>query len=215
LWIVFQVGNFFYKTRFVEENTAAILAKQASPYPRMHYFTFDSCMGEVISDGSILTPALTVGPKVVGLDVAKFNSKVGDPCRPFLLSGADGQPLMERLVLGAEGNPGATVVHSAIVAEISKYVLNCNEGKYWPEDVEKAPDGGLMPCTDIGFLFKSLGFLDSMEIVEGSGNLADLMSEYLCRFDDVARKKIEAAYSTPEDWKKRCDEVHPPFPDDE
>jgi len=173
-----KVGIFFAKAQFAEENTAMILAKQSVPYPSNHFFTFDSCMGETIADGSLAVPALTVGPALIGLDAAKFNKK-NSPCTRFLLSGADKQPLGERLVFGADGNLGATVVvPSAVLWHLFE---------------------GIMYCEDI---------IDSEEIEEAQSNFHDMGFGSLSIYFGDDAKSIKKEFKPPAKWQKRYEELN-------
>jgi len=76
-----KIGDFFARPAAPDENVALVLAKQGVPFPRLHFFCFDSCLGEPLADGGILVPALTVGPpsKAAALSPGKFSS-MGAPC---------------------------------------------------------------------------------------------------------------------------------------
>jgi len=78
-----KVGDFFGRTKFVEEDAATVLAMSAVPFPRLHFFTFDSNLGQTLEDSSLLTASVTVGPGPLGsVAEEKF-------LKTFVMFGAD------------------------------------------------------------------------------------------------------------------------------
>jgi len=216
-----KIGDFFARPAAPDENVALVLAKQAIPFPRLHFFCFDSCLGEPLADGGILTPALTVGPpsKAAALSPAQFSSE-GAPCRRFLLTGPDMKsPLWERRLRGAEGSPGATVVHSgAFVCQLIQQVTCPHAGKYWdlaklPEK-ERPKDGGPLPCISESLFFESIGISTVggedmlMQLTEALSNAYDCLSEYE-QYLGEANVKSMKKYEPPADWLARCKVCYP------
>lgn len=180
-----QVANFFTKTRHPTEHVGRSLCMQCIPFPRLHFFTMGTAMGQELQDNEILVPAVTVGSKPTGLPLKKFNSQC--PWSPFFLTGKDLKPLSpERLIAGADGFDGATVIQPAgllkklfkgIKHKFSVVEYNAMEedgGMMDDYDAEESPPTNLW-VTLFGEKYKEW---EPLEIVEAECNCSDLMSEY-------------------------------------
>lgn len=149
-----QVAGFLLGAKHPTEHVVHANIMQQVPYPRLHFFTLSTAMGQDLEDGEIITPAVTVGPAVSGLPVEKFSFK--NRYSPFFLTNEAFQPLTERLVLGAEDAVSATVIQpakllgklftSAIPSEAS-WVDRFGEGYEEWENGELVESG--MNCSDL------------------------------------------------------------------
>ena len=133
------IGNFFVNTANPFENTANSLMSHQSGFFGVSWGTFSTAMGHPLQDGEVVLPELTVGPRngPLTLDAKKFAANhtrnVGG-C-PFqegfaqivFRGGPDGEePLLNRLIPGAEGNPGATVIcPGVLLSNLLNQILNC------------------------------------------------------------------------------------------
>ena len=90
-----QVGQFFTQAWHRQEHMGRVLCQQQVPFPRLHFFTMASAMGQPLQDGEILVPAVTVGEAgQSGIPVEKYQWH--GPRSPFIFADAQWQPLTER-----------------------------------------------------------------------------------------------------------------------
>mmetsp|Transcript_133685 Transcript_133685/g.260313 ORF Transcript_133685/g.260313 Transcript_133685/m.260313 type:complete len:691 (-) Transcript_133685:205-2277(-) len=153
-----QVAGFLFGAKHPTEHIVHALCMQQVPFPRLHFFTLSTAMGQDLEDGEILTPAVTVGPQVAGLPVEKFSFK--NRFSPFFLTDAAFQPLTERLVLGTEDAVSATLIQPAkLLQTIFTNAIPSEES--W---VDRFGEG--------------FEHFENAEIVESGMNCSDLAAEY-------------------------------------
>eukprot|EP00930_Biecheleria_cincta_P067357 TRINITY_DN5389_c0_g1_i1.p1 TRINITY_DN5389_c0_g1~~TRINITY_DN5389_c0_g1_i1.p1 ORF type:complete len:508 (-),score=98.38 TRINITY_DN5389_c0_g1_i1:202-1725(-) len=175
-----QVSNFFSKTKHPMEHVGKSLCMQSIPFPRLHFFTMGTAMGQELQDHEILTPAVTVGSKASGIPAQKFNSQC--PWSPFFLTGKDLKPLApERLIAAADGFDGATVIQPAnLIMKLLKGIqhkFGGNDGEVLVEEEDFEMDENGQNKWEMVFGEKYKDW-NEMEFVEATSNCDDLRSEY-------------------------------------
>ena len=81
---VSQVKSFFFGTMCEDEYMGMVLAMQCIPFPRLHFFTFSSAMGQELDDAANLVCAVTVGPEGKGSELPreKFTPGLANAANP-------------------------------------------------------------------------------------------------------------------------------------
>jgi len=138
----------------------------------------------------------------------------------MLLPGPDMKsPLGERRLQGAEGNPGATVVHSAAFAcKLIQRATFPHAGKYWdltklPEN-ERPKDGGPKPVQTESLYFQSLGISKvggediQTVLMPALDNAKGSKREYECYLGEANVKSMKK-YEPPADWLARYKACYP------
>eukprot|EP00931_Biecheleriopsis_adriatica_P049684 TRINITY_DN28743_c0_g1_i2.p1 TRINITY_DN28743_c0_g1~~TRINITY_DN28743_c0_g1_i2.p1 ORF type:complete len:476 (-),score=78.02 TRINITY_DN28743_c0_g1_i2:67-1494(-) len=181
-----QVSNFLCRAKHQTEHVGRSLCTQCVPFPRLHFFTMSTAMGQELDDNEIMVPAVTVGSKVTGIPPQKFNCK--NRWSPFFLTGKDLKPLApERLIVGADGFDGATVIMPMKVliklfrGVTQKLQAGRDEGENDCDDYEdpfEVPEDGKNKWeTVFGEKYKEVKW-EQMALVEADSNVNDLISEY-------------------------------------
>jgi len=153
-----QVAKFLFGAKHPTEHIVQALCYQQVPFPRLHFFTLSTAMGQELEDGEIITPAVTVGPQVSGLPAEKFSFK--NRFSPFFLTDGEFRPFTERLVLGAEDAESVTVIQPAkLLGKLFTSAVPTEES--W---VDRFGEG--------------FEHYENAELVESGYNVSDLSSEY-------------------------------------
>ena len=100
-----HVGAFFSQPLHKREHVLRALCMQQATFPRMHFFTLSSAMGQELQDSSIISPAVTVGAAgKAGIPLRKFNVFEDEHGKfslgKFFLLDADMRPMTERALPG-------------------------------------------------------------------------------------------------------------------
>ena len=198
-----SVKEFFCGAKFEGEQPAKVLAMGCNAFPRLHFFTFSTAMGQELEKRDILFPSYTVGSAAPGMPTSAFavkpwpdgptppppgSPRPSDLNEPDIAAGlstffvGDGSfvPMTERVIPGKDGGAGATVIAPArTLCKLFNRIGTCNHGQRWPDDTV---------VRSVQDLFKHDGyvgddndsnkpFLNMDELEEQYANLQDLMSE--------------------------------------
>ena len=94
-----QVAAFFTKSA-ASEAVERLALMQLVPKPGLHHFTLSTALGKELTDGEVITPAVTVGTEGGRVPLAKFLQDAGKKTRLFLTD-KDWQPLKDRVIPGS------------------------------------------------------------------------------------------------------------------
>jgi len=92
-----SVAHFFTQTS-KGEDVARLLCNQQIAFPRLHFFTMKSALGQELDDGSILFPSLTVGSSTFPGNIPEEKYKGDTPGRPFFLHNHEWKPMIDRVL---------------------------------------------------------------------------------------------------------------------
>ena len=173
-----SVGNFFTRTRNPAECAAKVLHRQTTAFPRLHFFTFSTAMGQVLEDRNILFPAVAVTSSKSGSGLPKNKFLANGVCQPFMFCGGkDGLvPLTERVIPAAVDNPGAALIQpTRLLQQLFFRMLNSGWGLQFEDGT---------PCDSILDRFKLANIdinFDTWGLVQSISYVNDLISEY-CQY---------------------------------
>jgi hypothetical protein len=93
-----QVAAFFTKSA-ASEAVEHLAVMQLVPNRRLKFFTLSTALGKELTDGEVITPAVTVGTEGARVALAKFKQNAGKKTA-FFLTDKEWQPLKDRVIPG-------------------------------------------------------------------------------------------------------------------
>jgi len=174
-----------------EESVLDLVARQCIPFPRLHFFTLATSMGQQLEANEILVPAVTVssnGNRITPDQFPDDRFSPKDRWPRFFLPGPGPEytPTLERII---PGNASASLIApSMLIRNIIKGAC-----KTWTGAVPDAGDGDESCEEGPSFGFESIfgdnfGGHEDVEMAEAESNCNDLVSEYQQYADDVPVK---------------------------
>ena len=102
-----------------EEDVLAAVSRQSIPFPRLHFFTMGSAMGQQLEANEIIVPAVIVGDHSTGIPADRYMPK--DRWSRFFLPGPAEREYahtLERLIPGSPSSSVSLIAPSKVIARI-------------------------------------------------------------------------------------------------
>jgi hypothetical protein len=167
------VKTLFFGAKAANENVASLLVRSLIPFPRMHFFTLATAMGQELEDGSILGVSITMNADTVkgsGIPASKFLSNVVTPKgvkkTMFTMRDPNGDALYDRALIATEGTETA-----ATIIQNGSFLRKLLTGLLGPQNED-------CEFEEFRAYFTEKGVDDVVELEQMESNSSDLISEF-------------------------------------
>jgi len=170
--------DLFCGAKYPTETVTLLMSRNMVPFPRLHFFTFGTNMGQELKDGSIICSAFTLADTTKGSSipaekfVAGYPNQLSKKLKPILnIPKPDGLASLDHVLSGVEG-ANVTVINNL---QMTKDL--CVAWTAWASDTDDNIEGEALAAlySEVtGIKFED----DPMVIVETLENTKDVIAEH-------------------------------------